>query len=40
LFEHRVNQSSFSVVDVRDNSDVSDIFFVNHTYKICVKGKR
>jgi hypothetical protein len=30
LLEHRVNQSCFAVVNVRNNSDISDIFRVNH----------
>jgi hypothetical protein len=36
LFEHRVNQSRFAVVNVRDDGDVSDIFSVNHRCKNCV----
>jgi hypothetical protein len=35
LFEHRVNQSRFAVVNVRDDSDVSDFFCCYHRYKYC-----
>jgi hypothetical protein len=40
LFEHGIDQGGFPVVDVGDNSDVSDLICSLHSAKSCQKDKQ